>query len=204
MSAIFALDIYYLTSFFLAIFAASFALPTGAIVVIVSFASVASGWSDISLLILLSLLATISGDYSAYLVARYFRKNINSIIEDVNWIKIKKAKVEKLFDEYGGLSIFLTRFLFSGIGPYVNFFSGLQNMSRWEFLKAVVAGEIIYCFTYLFIGYFFRDTWQGVMITAQDYAVVISLSLVGIIIIYRIVKLLMFNNGNSKANISKE
>ncbi|MFA5993563.1 MAG: VTT domain-containing protein [Parcubacteria group bacterium] len=192
MSAIFTGDIYYLVSFFAAIFAASFAIPTGAIIVIVSFASVAGGWSDFLILILLSLAATISGDYGAYWVARYFRRRFNSILEEVGWMKNKLSLVEKLFDKYASHTVFLTRFLF-GMGPYVNFFSGLRAMPRGQFLKAVVLGELVYCLFYILIGYVFHETWQTVIILVRDYSAFIAFTVLGMYIVYRIIKLFSRN-----------
>lgn len=194
MNGIFSLDVYYLISFFVAVFAASFAIPTGAVILIVSFASVAESWIDLSTLIFLSLVATISGDYFAYLMTRHFRKKINAMILNGNRLRNKMEKAEKLFDKYGVHTVFLTRFLFSGIGPYVNFFSGLRNMPQRVFLKAIISGEIIYCFAYLFIGYFFRATWQESVLVIRDYTVFIAISAAGIFVIYRLIKLVLKSN----------
>jgi membrane protein DedA with SNARE-associated domain len=193
MSAIFSLDIYYLVYFFALIFLASFAIPTGALAIIVSFASVASDWHDISVLVLISLVATISGDYGAYWLMRRLRHKINPIIKDVTWMKSKWVTIEKLFKKYSYWAVFLTRFLFSGVGPYVNFFSGLEAMSHLKYLRAVVLGELVYCLLYIFIGYFFRETWQGIIDIVQNYTAASIFALLGLYFVYKITKLVLKN-----------
>ncbi len=193
MIDIFSLDMYYLVYFFLLVFLASFAIPTGALVLIVSFASATSDWNDAILLVALSLSATISGDYGAYSAARYFRKKINPMIEKIGWMEKKRIVVQKLFNRYSYHTVFLTRFLFSGIGPYVNYFSGLQNIKKETFLKAIILGEIVYCFFYVFIGYYFRETWQEIISLILDYTASIIFALLGLYIVYKIIKLLSKN-----------
>ena len=190
MNDIFSLDIYYLTSFFAAIFAASFAIPTGALIIIVSFASVAEGWRDVVILAALSLSATVSGDYAAYRLSRRFRGSLDRLVRRTGWMQTKIITIEKLFDTYSALAIFLTRFLFSGIGPYVNFFSGLRAIPQRTFLKAAIWGEIIYCSFYIFIGYGFRNTWQAATSLAQDYAAVALFTIFGISITIKIIRLI--------------
>lgn len=189
MNEIFSLDIYYLASFFAALFAASFAIPTGALVIIVSFASVAEGWRDVSILAMLSLSATVSGDYSAYSLSRHFRNRLNATIWKFGWMRNRIISVEKIFDRYSSHTVFLTRFLFSGIGPYVNFFSGLRAMPQGTFLKAVIGGELIYCLLSISVGYFFRDTWTAAIALAQDYTAFTVFALLGVYIVFRIVRL---------------
>ena len=116
MNDIFSLDIYYLVSFFAALFAASFAIPTGALIIIASFASAAAGWRDTSLLLLLSLSATVSGDYSVYLISRRFRNTLEAALRRSGWMRSKIIIVEKLFDRYSSSAVFLTRFRQTGIG----------------------------------------------------------------------------------------
>lgn len=190
MNEIITLDIYYLSYYFLAIFAASFAIPTGAMIIIVSFASVATGLADISLLVCLALTATILGDYSAYLAANYFKKWLDGRIGKVRWLKNKFDSVNDIFQLYGGYAIFLTRFALSGLGPYVNFFSGLRNLSQRLFLKAVVSGEFIYVSLFISIGYFFSETWQAVVLIVRDYTLAAALVFIGALIAYRLIRLL--------------
>lgn len=194
MTDIFSLDIYYLISFFAAIFAASFAIPTGALIIIASFASAAAGWRDTSLLLLLSLSATVSGDYSVYLISRRFRSTLETAIQRSGWMRNRIIVVEKLFDRYSSSTVFLTRFLFSGIGPYVSFFSGLRAMPQGTYLKAILLGEFVYCVLYISIGYFFRDTWTAVIALAQDYTAAGVFALLGMFIAFRIATLLAKNH----------
>lgn len=188
---VYSLDIYYLAYFFIAVFAASFALPTGAILIIVSFAAVAEDWRDLLLIFFLTFFAAISGDYSAYLLARYFNKQISATLLKIRWLKNKENKINKLYDKYGAHTVFFTRFFFSGIGPYVNYFSGWQAMPARIFLKAVVFGELIYALLFVLTGCLFSNAWQEVIFIIQDYLAFALLALLAIAVIYRMLKLII-------------
>jgi membrane-associated protein len=144
----------------------------------------------------LSLAATITGDYSAYLAANYFKKPLDVYIEKKSWIKSNIKRADNTFKKYGLLTIFFTRFAFSGTGPYVNILSGLRGLRKWGFLKAVIAGEIIYTLIFVSVGYFFRETWQAVIIIIKDYTAFAVLLLLGLFIFYRIIKLVINHRKN--------
>jgi membrane-associated protein len=191
MSDIISLDIYYLLYYFIAIFAASFALPTGAMILIVSFASIAVGFTDLAILGSLALAATVLGDFSAYSVAKYFKKRLDGYIDRFVWLGNKIDKIGVIFQKYGRYTVFLSRFAFSGLGPYVNLFSGLRALPKRLFLQAMIAGEIIYVALFMSVGYFFRETWQMVVLIVKDYTVSMVLVVLGIFIALRLVKLLL-------------
>lgn len=191
MNDIISLDAYYLLYYFVAIFAASFAIPTGAMIIIVSFASVAAGLADLSILVILGLFATISGDYLAYLAASYFKKRLDGYVKRVAWLKNKSDLTGNIFQKYGGYTVFLTRFAISGLGPYVNLFSGLRSLPKSLFLKAVVGGEIIYIAIFVSVGYFFSETWQSVILIVKDYTVLAVLVAIGLAVSYRLGRLLL-------------
>jgi len=191
MSDIISLDVYYLLYYFFAIFVASFAVPTGAMIMIVSFASIATGLTDLALLGTLAFVATVSGDYSAYLVAKYFKVRFDGYINRIMWLKSKIHLVSKVFQKYGGYTVFLTRFALSGLGPYVNLFSGLRDLPKKLFLQAVMSGEIIYVSMFIFVGYFFSETWQAVVLIVKAYTMFAVLIGLGIVITTRLTKFLL-------------
>lgn len=193
MNALISLDIYYLALFFVLVYAGSFGLPTGVILVIVSFASASDGWRDILLIFFLSFSATVAGDYSAFLLSGRFRKNFERLIARFAWMRKKKKVITKAYDKYGVYAVFLTRFIFSGTGPYLNYLSGLEAMPRRQFLRAIVSGEFIYCSLLIMIGYFFSGTWLSLVKVFENYTAFAVLSLFGLYAAYRLAKLVFKN-----------
>jgi membrane-associated protein len=57
----------------------------------------------------------------------------------------------------GAASVFLSRWLFSPLGPYVNFVAGAAAMGWLPFLAAGAAGEAVWVALYVGAGYLFAD-----------------------------------------------
>ena len=190
MNAFLSLDIYYLALFFVLVYAGSFGLPTGVILIIVSFASASEGWRDVLLIFFLSYSASVAGDYSAFLLSGRFRKNFERLIERFAWTRNKKRVVEKTYDRYGVYAVFLTRFILSGIGPYINYLSGLEAMPKRKFLRAIISGEFIYCSFLILVGYFFSGTWLYLVKVFENYTAFAVLSLLGLYVVFRLAKLI--------------
>jgi len=196
MNALISLDIYYFALFFALVYAGSFGLPTGVILVIVSFASASENLRDILLIFFLAFSATVVGDYSAYLLSGRFRKNFEKLIARFTWTREKKKLIEKTYAKYGVYAVFLSRFIFSGTGPYLNYLSGLQAMPRRLFLRAIVPGELIYCSLFVIIGYFFSGTWLSLVF--ENYTAFVVLSLFGLYAIFRLLKYVLKIRKNIK------
>ena len=62
------------------------------------------------------------------------------------------AKAQAVMDRRGGIAVFLTRWLFSPLGPYVNLISGSMRHSWARFTFWGVAGEAVWCGLYSVMG----------------------------------------------------
>lgn len=72
------------------------------------------------------------------------------------------TKAEDFFQRWGGMSVFLTRFLVTGIASPVNIMAGMGNISFRTFLLYDVTGEGIWVFGYGGLGYLFGSNWEVV------------------------------------------
>ena len=67
---------------------------------------------------------------------------------------------EKSFQRWGGMSVFLTRFLITGIAAPVNLIAGTGSFPFRRFLMYDVLGEAIWVFGYGGLGYLFGTQWE--------------------------------------------
>jgi membrane-associated protein len=107
---------------------------------------------------LIALTCVVLGDLIGYAVGHYARGPVlRRLGRSEQW-----AKAESYFQRWGGMSIFLTRFLITGIATPVNVIAGMGNISFRTFLLYDVSGEAIWVFGYGGLGYLFGSQWEVV------------------------------------------
>jgi membrane-associated protein len=72
------------------------------------------------------------------------------------------AQAEDLLQRRGGWAVYLTRWLFSPLGPYVNLIAGATRMSWRRFALADLAGECTWVSVYVSLGYIFGSQIEEV------------------------------------------
>ncbi len=70
--------------------------------------------------------------------------------------------------KWGGLGVFLSRWLISPLGPYVNFISGANRLKWRVFSIFSAAGEAIWVTLYTGLGYVFSDQFEMVADIASN------------------------------------
>lgn len=139
-------------------FLAQLGIPTGAMFFILLAGSLSGNTQVLAVYFLIVLLATIAGDILGYIIGKKFFYT--------NWMKklLSSQEAERLFkrgnvffNKRGKFSIFVTRFLITGIGPYLNYVIGLSQYKFRKFILYVVLGEILYSAELLVLGYIFKD-----------------------------------------------
>lgn len=139
------------------VYLASFAIPTGALFLVLSFASVSIGIFEISIIFMITFLSTVLGDITTYLFARLFSNKAMKLIKSVKSLDKSQNKVHRFFEKNGFCTIVLSRFVFSGLGPVVNYYSALIKYDFKKFLLATLLGEFFYAAIYTTIGVIFKD-----------------------------------------------
>ena len=107
---------------------------------------------------LIAWLCVVLGDCVGYGVGHYARgPAMRYLGGSEQWVR-----AERFFQHWGGMSVFLTRFLLTGIATPVNILAGMGNISFRTFLFYDVAGEGIWVFGYGGLGYLFGSQWEVV------------------------------------------
>jgi membrane-associated protein len=117
------------------------------------------------------------GDCTGYALGYYAREPVlRRLGASEQW-----AKAESFFQRWGGMSVFLTRFLITGIASPVNIIAGMGNISFRTFLYYDVIGEGIWVFGYGGLGYLFGSQWELVSEFMSNFGgLILGLGLLGI------------------------
>ena len=107
---------------------------------------------------LVAFICVVLGDGLSYSMGYYAHERIlRRFSSSVQW-----TQAEKSFQNWGGMSIFLTRFLITGIAVPVNLLAGTGSFPFKRFLMYDLAGEAIWVFGYGGLGYLFGTQWEVV------------------------------------------
>lgn len=104
------------------------------------------------------LAGAVAGDHVGYLIGRFAASAIRDRISRWPAAQAQLLKAEAFTRKWGDGSIFLSRWLFSPLGPYVNLTSGLSSHPVHRFSMADIAGEIVWIGGYLSLGAIFAQS----------------------------------------------
>jgi membrane protein DedA with SNARE-associated domain len=112
--------------------------------------------------IIAASLAAILGDQIGYGLSRWGgRRLVDEIMRKVGGEnKLKKAEV--LARKWGGSGIFFSRWLITGLGPWLNITSGIAAYPWRRFIVWDVLGEVLWVTLYVMLGYLFSDRVQDI------------------------------------------
>lgn len=106
---------------------------------------------------LAALAGAIIGDNTGYLIGRRGRDALAA------WLARKPARVamrrraDAYMQRWGGIGVFLSRWLVSPLGPYVNFGAGMAPLPHLRFAVWAALGEIVWVLIYVGLGYSFAS-----------------------------------------------
>jgi membrane protein DedA with SNARE-associated domain len=131
----------------------------------------ALGRLNLSLLMLISILGSVLGACSAYGLGRRYGEPF--LLGAARLLRIEESKVallQKWFHKAGGRMIFVSRIV-PYIRPFSCFPAGIAAMPFARFLRAVLAGSIIWCVTFLLIGWELGPRWKLAVYLVRLYTV---------------------------------
>ena len=105
-----------------------------------------------------ALICVVIGDNLSYAIGHFVREPILRRFQgSEKWIQ-----AESTFNHWGGMSVFWTRFLVTGIAVPVNLIAGTSGFGFRRFLLYDLIGETIWIFGYGGLGYLFGTQWEVV------------------------------------------
>lgn len=135
----------------LAVFLSCFGLPVPASILLLAAGGFASvGDLAPASVILATAAGLVAGDHTVYVLGRYGGA---AVVARLGERAAPVAMARRRLAERGGVFLFLSRWLFSPIGPYVNFAAGAAKLKWRRFLAWGTAGEATWMSIYLGVGY---------------------------------------------------
>ena len=92
------------------------------------------------------------------------------------------GKAQDLSENYGGLGVFLSRWLLSPLGPYMNLVTGAARMNWLRFTLWDLAGEVVWVTIYLGLGFVFARQITAVADIAGNFSGVLAAATVTVVL----------------------
>jgi len=102
-------------------------------------------------------LGAVLGDQSGFQLGRRTGPMIEAKLAKAPKRAALHKKATDLTDRHGGTGVFLSRWLFSPLGPYVNFGAAAAGLNWLRFTIWAALGEAVWVTLYVGLGYGFAD-----------------------------------------------
>jgi membrane-associated protein len=141
---------------------ASLGLPLPASLLLLATGAFA-GQGDLALSPLLAsgIVAAVAGDLAGYWLGR--RGGAAAIERFGHRLGLTRGALqrgERYLARWGGLAVFLTRFLITPLGPAMNIVAGAGRYPLRRFIVYDALGEIVWVLGYIALGYLFSASWD--------------------------------------------
>jgi membrane protein DedA with SNARE-associated domain len=167
----------------LLVFGGSLGLPGGALSII-SVSSLASNFSNILIIIVLSYIAAVLGDLLAYELAFKLSDRFRNKLRKFSFFRNNELKAKELIDKRGFSIVFFTRFALLSLCPVISYLSGFEKMKRKKYYLAVISGELLYALIFPIIGFTVGEVINS-LISAIDY---LALAVLLLVLLFFIIK----------------
>lgn len=143
---------------FVAILLASIGAPLPSSFLLVAAGSfITQGEMNLWSVLLAATLGAIIGDHIGYGIGRIGgRTFVHGVGQRFN-AGAMLTQAEATMQRWGGLGVFLSRWLLTAVGPYVNLTSGLMGYHLLRFSFWDIVGEILWVGLYVQVGRLFSD-----------------------------------------------
>ena len=173
------------------VFLSCLALPFPASLVMLSAGSfVATGDLGLVPTYLAALSAAVAGDQAGYQLGRLGGAGLLDRLSRNPDRKALIARARAWLDSRTAMGVFLTRWLFSPLGPYVNFIGGATGLARLRFSLWSVLGEAVWVGLYVTLGVVFGNNIAAAADLASDMIGLIATGFVTVFLGLRVVTVL--------------
>jgi len=136
-------------------------LPDG-IVTTVAGSLAAQGRMSLAWAAALAVIASVLGDAVGYGLGRLLGREV--IERHGGWFgytAARRARVQRLFDRWGSLTVFITRSFVSYLSSIASLLAGASRHDLTRFVIAATAGRVVWAAAYLGLGYEIGGDWEA-------------------------------------------
>jgi membrane-associated protein len=108
-----------------------------------------------------SIAGAVAGDQLGYFIGRFGGDRAARPLAARLNAGVAIARAEAFMQKWGGIGVFLTRWLLSPLGPYVNFVAGMTRYSWPSFSFWDLLGESLWVVGYVMLGVTFSRSVQN-------------------------------------------
>ena len=111
---------------------------------------------------MIAVAASVVGDVVGYGLGRLLGREV--LERYGGWLGLtaaRNARVQILFDQWGSLTVFITRTFVSYLSSVANLFAGMSRYGMTRFLLVATAGRVVWTAAYLGLGYGIGSDWQA-------------------------------------------
>lgn len=139
-------------------------IPT-TLLVVAGGAFVRQGLLNLPTVLILSLVAAVTGDMLSYGIGSY----AGGWVERRYGASTAWQNARQSFLKYGPWSIYLSRFLLTSIAIPINLLAGSTSFGYRRFFPLVLVGEITWLAGFGCLGYAFGSQWEAISNFASDF-----------------------------------
>ena len=118
---------------------------------------VAQGELSMWWVVALATAAAVAGDLGGYAIGRWGGQPLIARVSRWTGGEDRAAAAEQLARRWGGVGVFLSRWLVTPLGPVVNLTSGMARYPLLAFVGFDIAGELVWVTGYVSLGRIFGD-----------------------------------------------
>lgn len=164
------LGVYGLPVLFVSLLVGAVGLPLpGSLMLLAAGSFVEQGDMGLWPVLTLSAVGAIAGDNLGYAIGRRGGRRLTGRVSRLIGGEEGLRKAEAWLRRYEGTGIFLTRWLITPLGPFINIACGVTNYSWPRFLLYDVLGEALWVVLYVLLGRFFSDRVQEMSELLGDF-----------------------------------
>lgn len=150
----------------------------GSLLLVAAGSFVEQGEIDQWSVLALASLGVILGDNVGYALGRWGGRRLVRWMSRLVGGERRLEHVEEWLKRRGGTGIFLSRWLLTPLGPFVNLVSGMARYPWPRFLLLAVSGEVLWVLLYVTLGKLFSDRVGALTEVLGDF----TWALVGLIL----------------------
>ncbi|MFW2543551.1 DedA family protein [Primorskyibacter sp. 2E107] len=142
----------------------------------------ASGDLTMTTVLASALGGALVGDQTGYLIGRKGGAPLIARLQHARRSAGLLKRAQRMIDQRGGVAVFLTRWLFSPLGPYVNFIGGAMGLDWRRFTLGSLSGESLWVSLYTGLGFAFASQIAEVAQIASDLIGLLAALLVTVVL----------------------